>query len=54
MKNSFQLIISNEGRVSGSLRSWAAASHSAQLQKSEKISKCHCGGLAKKSLIRQM
>lgn len=54
MKNSSQLIISNEGRVSGSLRSWAAASHSAQLQKSEKISKCHCGGLAKKSLIRQM
>lgn len=37
-----QLIISNEGRVSGSPRSWAAASYSAQLQQREKITKCHC------------
>lgn len=49
-----QLIISNEGRVSGSPRSWAAASHSAQLQQREKISKCHCAGLAAQSLIRQI
>lgn len=48
-----QLIISNEGRVSGSPRSWAAASHSAQLQQREKITKCHCAGLAAQSLIRQ-
>lgn len=49
-----QLIISNESRVSGSPRSWAAASHSAQLQHREKISKCHCAGLAAQSLIRQI
>lgn len=46
-----QLIISNEGRVSGSPRSRAAASHSAQLQQREKITKCHC---AAQSLIRQI
>lgn len=49
-----QLIISNEGRVSGSPRSWAAASYSAQLQQREKITKCHCAGLAAQSLIRQI
>lgn len=43
-----QLIISNEGRVSASPRSWAAASHSAQLQTKERIGKCHCAGLATK------
>lgn len=49
-----QLIISNEGRMSRSPRSWAAASHSTQLQQREKISKCHCAGLAAQSLIRQI